>query len=300
MSETIYTADSVILKELAPTAEKLLNRHLDRTIMWYPDDVIPYGNARSFTAEYEFKPEETGISDAASAALFVNLLTEDNLPNYFETISRTLGNNSPYAEWNNRWKAEEARHSIALRGLIITLRLLDHRKLEDARLHYMEHGRTPQPPNAPQLVIYAKLQEKATQISHRNTGKATNSPEATKVLGPISRDEGFHHEFYGDLSIAGFEIFPSEFVIAAYERVRNFEMPGAEITGFKQKAELIAKEGIYNLEIFKEEVLVPSMRAWDVENLTGLTDEAKEAQEALINYPVRLDRVIAHSKREHA
>ena len=80
-----------------------------------------------------------------ASALFVNLLTEDNLPYYFQTIDRMFGRKGVWREWSHRWTAEEARHSIALRDFMTVTRMLDPKTLEDGRMSQMSGGQVPDP-----------------------------------------------------------------------------------------------------------------------------------------------------------
>jgi acyl-[acyl-carrier-protein] desaturase len=71
--------------------------------------------------------------------------------------------------------------------------------------------------------------------------------------------------------------------------VRCFEMPGTGIVDFDAHARAIARAGIYDFGIHHAQILVPVvLRHWGVEALTGLTDAAKRARDALIQ---RIDRV---------
>jgi hypothetical protein len=43
------------------------------------------------------------LPDPVRSALFVNLLTEDNLPYYFQTIDRMFGDDGVWREWSHRF-----------------------------------------------------------------------------------------------------------------------------------------------------------------------------------------------------
>ena len=46
--------------------------------------------------------------------MFVNLLTEDNLPSYHREIATRFGRDGAWGTWVGRWTAEENRHGIAM------------------------------------------------------------------------------------------------------------------------------------------------------------------------------------------
>jgi acyl-[acyl-carrier-protein] desaturase len=60
-------------------------------------------------------------------------------------------------------------------------------------------------------------------------------------------------------------------------------MPGTGIPDFDRHAALIAKAGIYDLQVHHEQILVPVViRQWDAANISGLSGEGAAAQERLM------------------
>jgi acyl-[acyl-carrier-protein] desaturase len=256
--------------------------------------------------------DEVPLPDPVRSALFVNLLTEDNLPYYFQTIDATFGNAGVLREWSHRWTAEEARHSIALRDFMTVTRTLNPRDLEDGRMAQMSGGQVPQPTNPVDAFVYVALQELATRIAHRNTGKALTDalgdhPVAQAgydVLSRVAADENFHFLFYRDLTSAALEIAPSIVLPAIERQVREFEMPGTGIPGFKQHAEAIARGGLYNLQQHHDQILQPVVvKWWKLESLQGLTSEAELARDAVLDRVQRIGKAarrLADRAREAA
>jgi len=232
------------------------------------------------------------MPDGVRSALFVNLLTEDNLPYYFRTIEALFGADSVWGAWVRRWTAEEGRHSIVIRDYLTVTRSVDPVALERARMHQVSTGITPDPPTPVDGLAYVALQELATRIAHRNTGKMLEDRVGYEVMARVASDENLHFLFYRDLVAAALEADPSVGVIALERQVREFEMPGVGIVDFADHANAIAKAGIYDLVSHHEQILVPVvLRHWGVEELTGLTDEAERAREALVKFIDRVGRV---------
>jgi acyl-[acyl-carrier-protein] desaturase len=69
-------------------------------------------------------------------------------------------------------------------------------------------------------------------------------------------------------------------------------MPGAGIPGFVRKAAQIAKAGIYDLRVHRDEVLMPILRHWRIFELGGLDAAADEARRRLSEHLERLDESI--------
>jgi acyl-[acyl-carrier-protein] desaturase len=300
------------MDELTPVAERLTERHYDTCKPWYPHEHVPWSLGRDFVPGEAWDADEVPLPDPVRSALFVNLLTEDNLPYYFQTIDATFGNAGVWREWSHRWTAEEARHSIALRDFMTVTRTLNPRDLEDGRMAQMSGGQVPQPTNPVDAFVYVALQELATRIAHRNTGKALTDalgdhPVAQAgydVLSRVAADENFHFLFYRDLTSAALEIAPSIVLPAIERQVREFEMPGTGIPGFKQHAEAIARGGLYNLQQHHDQILQPVVvKWWKLESLQGLTSEAEVARDAVLDRVQRIGKAarrLADRAREAA
>jgi len=283
---------SILLTELAPVAEGLYERHDATAKEWFPHELVPWDRGRDFVAGESWDPHEVPMPGGVRSALFVNLLTEDNLPYYFRTIERLFGADSIWGAWVRRWTAEEGRHSIVIRDYLTVTRSIDPVALERARMQQVSTGITPDPETPADGLVYVALQELATRISHRNTGKLLEDRVGYEVMARVASDENLHFLFYRDLVTAALEVDPSTTVIALERQVRTFEMPGTGIANFADHASAIAKTGIYDLQLHHEQILVPVvLRHWGVESLEGLTPEAEEARDKLVHFIERVGRV---------
>ncbi|MFM8956989.1 MAG: acyl-ACP desaturase, partial [Actinomycetota bacterium] len=95
------------------------------------------------------------------------------------------------------------------------------------------------------------------------------------------------------------EADPSNMMIGIERAVRNFAMPGTGIPNFTELAKQIAKTGIYDFKVHHEQILEPVvMRHWKVKEVSGLTPEAKQAQEDLVARVEKIGRVAARLSRE--
>jgi acyl-[acyl-carrier-protein] desaturase len=285
------TSPDALLAELEPTAARLLDRHLATSKEWFPHELVPWSRGRDFEPDEEWDPAEVSLSDEVRSALFVNLLTEDNLPYYFRTIERMFGRDSAWGVWARRWTAEEGRHSIVIRDYLTVTRAIDPVALERARMAQVECGQVPEPETPYDGFAYVALQELATRIAHHNTGKLLDDKAGYEVMKKVASDENRHHLFYRDLVSAVLELDPSPMVCAIERQVRTFEMPGTGIMDFEVHAKAIAKAGIYDFALHHDQILVPVvLRHWAVESLEGLSPEAQEARAALVKRIERIGR----------
>ncbi|MEM9135199.1 MAG: acyl-ACP desaturase [Actinomycetota bacterium] len=283
----VLDADTSLLAELEPEAERLLERHLSAVKNWHPHTYVPYSRGEDFPPDYEWQPSESAMPDDVRSALYVNLLTEDNLPYYFRDIERMFGKDGAWGEWVRRWTAEEGRHSIVIRDYLTVTRAIDPLALEEGRMAQMSGGQVPEPPTAADGLIYVTLQELATRISHRNTGtKIRNVDEVgSRIMNRVAQDENLHFLFYRDVASAIIEVDPSQAVEAMERQICGFTMPGDGIPGFKEHAKLIANAGIYDLAAHYTQILKPIVLThWKLPDLTGLTAEAEAARDRTMRY----------------
>jgi len=288
-----------LLKEIEPVAGDLLNRHLGVAKEWFPHEMVPYSRGKDFVPgsqwdknDADFGSVSNEMSEAVRASLYVNLLTEDNLPYYFRDIDQLFGNDGAYGEWGRNWTAEEGRHSIVIRDYLTVTRAIDPVALERARMQQVRSGQVPAPLDLYEALAYLTLQELATRIAHRNTGKMMNDEVGEAIMSRVGNDENLHYLFYRDLATAAIAVDPSNMVIGIERAVRTFAMPGTGITDFEKLSREIARVGIYDLLIHHDQILQPVvMRHWKLEQLTGLTDEAERARDALFKRIERIGKV---------
>jgi acyl-[acyl-carrier-protein] desaturase len=288
----VITSDVAFLGELQPEAERLLERHLSTVKEWHPHAMVPWSRGRDFEADYEWSPEESQLSPEVRSALFVNLLTEDNLPYYFRDIERMFGADGPWGEWVRRWTAEEGRHAVVIRDYLTVTRAIDPVVLERARMVQMSKGEVPQPANAAEGMCYVALQELATRISHRNTGTHITDKVGYDIMRQVAVDENHHFLFYRDIATAGFSLDPSLMVRALERQLIGFAMPGTGIPDFNEHAARISGAGIYDLIVHFDKIIEPVvLREWKIDQLEGLTPEAEQARERIMAYVNKSRRV---------
>jgi acyl-[acyl-carrier-protein] desaturase len=283
--------DAALLLELIPTATALFDRHVNTAKEWFPHAMVPWSRGRDFVEGEEWDPAEVPMPDAVRSSLFVNLLTEDNLPYYFHTIDNLFGKDPVFRAWDRRWTAEENRHAIVIRDYLTVTRSLDPIALERARMAQMCAAVVPEPDTVADGLSYVALQEFATRIAHRNTGKMLEDRVGYEIMARVAADENLHYLFYRDLVTAALELDPSRTVCAIARQVRDFEMPGVGIVDFASHAKAIARAGIYDLAIHHEQILVGVvLRHWKVDTLTGLDPAAEAARDQMLHYIDRVGR----------
>jgi acyl-[acyl-carrier-protein] desaturase len=296
MVSAVLTAD-VLLRELDHEVERLLERHLASSKEWFPHEHVPYGRGKDPVPGETWTEADADlggatIDDAVRSSLLVNLLTEDNLPYYFRSVERIFGAEGPWGEWVRRWTAEEGRHSMAIYGYLMATRAIDPHHLERSRMAQVSGGVTPEPPSMQDGFVYLTLQELATRIAHRATGKMIGDPAGYDVMSRVAADENLHQLFYRDMATACLELDPDGMVCAMERQVTGFTMPGLGIPGFSEHAKRIAAAGIYDLAVHHEQILAPIVqRHWELESIEGLSAEGEQARERLVKHLAKSERV---------
>ncbi|WP_255359233.1 MULTISPECIES: acyl-ACP desaturase [unclassified Kitasatospora] len=280
------------LVELGTVAEELMNRHLGSAKEWFPHQYVPWGQGRDFDGPLggePWRPEQSTVAPAVRSALVVNLLTEDNLPGYHWTIGAQTGRDGVWGAWLHRWTAEEDRHAAAIRAYLHASRAVDPIALERARMAQVTAGGVPEPTGVLGVVAYAAVQELATRVSHRNTGRLSGDPVCERLLARIAQDENLHMVFYRELLRAALEISPDPVLAMLDRTVHEFAMPGQGMPGFDRMAAEVAVAGVYDLRVHHDEVLVPLLRSLRIFDLTGLGPVGEQARDRLAEHLGRID-----------
>ena len=273
-------------------ATGLLERHLGKTKEWFPHELVPWERGRDFPPGEEWRPDET-LEPGVRSALWVGLLTEDNLPHYFHAIASIFPPGSAMGEWTRRWAAEEGRHAIVIRDWVSVTRSLDPVALERARMRQLTSGfdHASRGETLADAMVYLALQELATRIAHWNTGGHLDLTGAA-VMRRVAADENLHFLFYRDMATRLLEVDPSAAMLAIDRQVTRFAMPGAGIDEFSRHTARIAASGIYDVAVHYEQILLPVvLRHWRVEQVEGLGPEAEQARQHLLGYVARVRRV---------
>jgi acyl-[acyl-carrier-protein] desaturase len=288
----MQTLDPIdLMRELEPTVEANLNRHLSVAQEWMPHEYVPWRLGRDFVGDegVEWTPDQSSLSRVAQISFEVNLLTEDNLPSYHHEIATAFGRDGAWGTWVHRWTAEEGRHACCIRDYLLVTRAVDPIALERDRMSAMEVGYSAEGKDVVRVLAYVSFQELATRIAHRNTGRLCGDPVADKLMARISADENLHMVFYRDLVRAALDVDPDQTVVAIAAEVLGFQMPGAVIPNFNRKSVQIAKAGIYNLRIHRDDVVSPVLRHWKVLDMTFTSPQAQQAQAELATHLDQLE-----------
>ena len=283
-----------VLADLEPVVHELMDVHEAKRLLWFPSELLaPPPDTDPDHHLSELRKRAEGISLPARVAVALNLLTEEGLPHFHRLLAAYLGGDTFWSKWTNLWTAEEDRHGAILHDYTRDSRILDNPVLERMQFEYLKAGFEPAWDKDPYRVfVYTTLQERATQVSHANTGKLASEYEPTigMVLSNVAKEEARHYTFYRTIFKEVLERDPNRALASAAEIMPSIDMPGVNMPHFRELADVIRRAGIYGprdyLKIVEEQI-----KFWTVETLTGLDEVGTRAQEIILGIPKRLERV---------
>ncbi len=272
---------------------------------WQPSDLLPDMASDAWQDEVcKLRARSSQISDEALVILVGNLVTEEALPSYQTWLNRveeitdhTGADDTPWAQWTRGWTAEENRHGDVLNKYLYLTGRVNMRSVEVTIQHLIRNGfDLKSGNNAYQSLVYASFQERATKISHANTGHlAERCGDATlaRICSTIAGDEARHEEAYKRFFKEIIAADPSRAVIAFAGMMRQkVAMParlmsdGTDADLFTQFAIVTQKNSIYTAQDYVE-VIEHLLDYWKIPALSGLSSEATEAQAYLCSLPER-------------
>ena len=291
-AETIAKVE--VLADLEPVVHELMEAHEAKRLLWFPSELLaPPPDTDPDHHLRELRRRAEGISLPARVAVALNLLTEEGLPHFHRLLAAYLGGDTFWSKWTNLWTAEEDRHGAILHDYTRDSRILDNPVLERMQFEYLKAGFEPAWDKDPYRVfVYTTLQERATQVSHANTGKLAGSYEPTigTVLSNVAKEEARHYTFYRTIFKEVLDRDPNNALHSAAEIMPSIDMPGISMPHFREMADVIRRAGIYGprdyLKIVEEQI-----RYWAIETIVGLNEVGKKAQEKILAIPARLERV---------
>jgi acyl-[acyl-carrier-protein] desaturase len=283
-----------VLADLEGVVAELMAQHEAKRVLWFPSEILdPPADTDPDHHIRELRRRAEGISGPARVALALNLLTEEGLPHFHRILAVYLGNESHWMSWTNMWTAEEDRHGLILHDYTRDAQVFDRVVVEKMQFDYLRAGFSPDWDRDPYRVfVYTSLQERATQVSHANTGKLASQyePLIGEVLANVAKEEARHYTFYRTVFKEVLARDPNAALESAAKLMPAIDMPGVNMPHFRELADVVRRAGIYGprdyLKIVEEQI-----KFWAIDKLDGLNDAGRKAQEKIMEIPARLERI---------
>jgi acyl-[acyl-carrier-protein] desaturase len=283
-----------VLADLESVVKQFIEEHETKRELWFPSEFLPAGETDLNEKEtLNLRARARSIPDSARVAVSINILTEEGLPHFHRLIAENLGTRTFWNLWNTLWTAEEDRHGNILRDYVRDSRLLNFEALEKIQFQYLRSGFSPDWSDDPYKVfIYTTCQEKATQISHMNTGKlaAGEEPLLHAITQKVAQDESKHYAFYMQVFKEILSRDPNRALESASSIMPSIDMPGISILNFNDYADVIRRAGIYGPRDYKK-IVEQLIAQWNIDVMTYLNEMGRKAQEKIMSIPARLEKV---------
>ncbi|XP_059458233.1 stearoyl-[acyl-carrier-protein] 9-desaturase, chloroplastic-like isoform X2 [Corylus avellana] len=277
---------------------------------WQPQDFLPNPASDGFIEQVnELRERTKDIPDDYFVVLVGDMITEEALPTYQALINSTEtfydetgSDNTPWATWTRGWSAEENRHGDLLNKYLYLSGRVDMKQIEKTTQYLIGSGTDfgPRASTPCALTIYTSFQERATFVSHGNTAKLAmkyGDEKLAQICGTIAADEKRHETAYTKITGKLFELDPNETIMAFAKIMRSkISMPahlmydGHDENLFDHFANVASRIGVYTARDYGE-ILEHLVGLWNVEKLTGLSGEGREAQDYVCGLAQRLKKV---------
>ncbi|AGA77060.1 acyl-ACP desaturase [Echinicola vietnamensis] len=292
--------------EVTNQLDKMVGETVDSVLVnpdecWQPTDFLPdMSEPDAFDEVRKLQERAAEIPDTVITSLIGNMITEEALPSY-QTYFNLLEGINPegsllsdrgWVRWSKAWTAEENRHGDLLNKYLYLSGRADMKAVEQTIHRLIYNGFDPKSEKDPyQAIIYTSFQERATKVSHVNTGKLADKAgdiSLSRICKTIAGDEARHEKAYKSFMSRIFEIDPNGAVLAFEKMMRKqIVMPavlmgkgGNNPTLFDQFSAITQKIGVYTGWDYAR-IIDHLVKLWRIEHLTGLEGRAAKAQEYL-------------------
>jgi acyl-[acyl-carrier-protein] desaturase len=302
---------SMLKDFVAETVDKDL---LNPDDCWQPTDFLPDFSKADIYEEVKKLRERTDcIPDTVITSLVGNMITEEALPSYqtyFNLVvneERDLTSTNGWVRWSRAWTAEENRHGDLLNKYLYLTGRCDMKAVEQTIHRLISNGFNANTNNDPyQTIVYTSFQERATKISHTNTGKLADKAgdnTLSRICKTIAGDEARHEKAYKSFMSKIFEIDPGG-ALKSFEQMmrKQIVMPSISMGEGSKKPNMFAdfsaitqKIGIYT-SLDYANIIDHLVKLWKVESLTGLQDGVAKAQDYLCNLSARYKKIAERMK----
>jgi acyl-[acyl-carrier-protein] desaturase len=276
--------------------------------IWQPSDFLPNSESETFFEEVkELRELAKDLPYDFWVAMVGDTITEEALPTYEAWLMDVEGvdnvERNGWAKWVRQWTGEENRHGDLLNKYLYLSGRVNMREVEMTTQHLINDGFDIGTGRDPyKNFVYTSFQELATYVSHNRVSQIAKSygdHKLSKMCKMIAGDEMRHHHAYSEFVTQIFKVDPSEMMMAfLYMMKLKITMPAVFLresgeamgSAFEQFSNSAQRIGVYTSQDYVE-ILQKLIEKWEIDKMTGLTDEAEKARDYLMKLPDRMARI---------
>ena len=279
--------------------------------IWQPTDFLPDSCQETFLEDVrELRELAKELPYDFLVVLVGDTITEEALPTYESWLMQVDGVQSEdeeerngWSKWIRHWTGEENRHGDLLNKYLYLSGRINMKEVEKTAQYLINDGfdiGTGQDPY--KNFVYTSFQELATYISHSRVAdlaKRIGDDKLSMMCKKIAGDEMRHHHAYSQFVNRIFGVDPSEMMLAfQYMMKQKIIMPahflresGQKIgTAFEEFSNSAQRIGVYTASDYVD-IMQKLIKKWQIDRITGLTDEAEKARDYLMKLPDRMIKV---------
>jgi len=299
--------------EVMQLLEKNVSAYVDQYLIpvekiWQPSDFLPNSESDTFFEEVrELREIAKDLPYDFWVAMVGDTITEEALPTYESWLIEVEGidnlERNGWSKWIRQWTGEENRHGDLLNKYLYLSGRVNMREIEMTTQHLINDGFDIGTGRDPyKNFVYTSFQELATYVSHNRVSqlaKKYGDNKLSKMCKMIAGDEMRHHHAYSEFVNQIFKVDPSEMMLAfQYMMKQKIVMPahflresGQKIgTAFEQFSDSAQRIGVYTASDYVD-IMQKLIEKWQIDNITGLTDEAEKARDYLMKLPSRMAKI---------
>ncbi len=290
-----------VIKSVEHYVEEFINEKMKvPEDCWQPTDFLPDFADPNFTDKIQLLQKSiANFPDTVLVSLVGNMITEEALPSYqtfFNLLKgvneeRNVASTGAWARWSRLWTAEENRHGDLLNKYLYLSGRVDMKVVEKSIQQLLHNGIDLQTDGDPYNgLIYTSFQERATKITHMNTGKLAHrsgDPALAKICNTIAGEEALHEKAYKFFMGKIFESDPNGALAAFVSMMKKkIIMPanlmdfGTEKKHYLNYVNITQKIGVYTSFDYAG-IIDHLVKTWKIDQLIGLNEEGKRAQDFL-------------------
>lgn len=309
---TIENKKLEVLDHLCDFVENIVQtKMLIPETCWQPSDYLPDFRSESYKEEVsELQKRAKNIPNTVIISLVGNMITEEALPSYqswfnmLEGINRTRNVASDYAwvKWGRAWTAEENRHGDLLNKYLYMSGRIDMNAVEKTIQRLLFNGFDNLTDGDPYSgLIYTSFQERATKITHVNTGRLAaqaGDDHLSRICRIIASDEARHENAYKSMMKRIFELDQEEALMAFGNMMwkhiimpaRLMDVKDKKLSLFDTYAAITQEIGVYTAMDYAN-IVEHLVDFWGVEYLKDLSSEGNKMQDYLCKIPERYKKL---------
>jgi acyl-[acyl-carrier-protein] desaturase len=271
--------------------DRLIERAVVGLYRWYLDHSQTNRNWNP-DRSFDWRALRTDHSFDLNVIIEGYFAVEQYVPDYTRRTIEITRQSHGRSQFQIRWGAEEERHADLWLNTLLFSRFRSPQWIEDYKHTLREQVWELPWDDAFHMVLYALVQERATQVNYLNTAMIARGesdkpqfagdadPVLAKIAQTIAVDEAAHYNFFLEITRLHLYYYPTETLEALWEIVENFAMPGMELVPERPRfGELLHRGAVYGPRQFTRDVVQVVIESLTIKNRKAFLNGVKRSRQ---------------------